>query len=403
MSHNIRERQFEICSQTLQTLVKEVFTKNHPLDQSVRKIFRAHKSWGGKDRRFYSETIYAFFRWYGWFKHCIPLDHSENWLKVTEMSFKLSSVENTEEALAIFKAYAPTQEFKLDWLVPSGIREELVGSDEEFYAFIEQQQSRPPVWLRCRQAGKLEQVVQELKAMGLEVQVHKTVPLAIKVVGRFNIQLLPSYKAGLVEVQDFASQCIGLTTEPKGAQKWLDACAGTGGKTMQLYDLRQGKGTIMAMDIRKTALDVLKKRIKNCDQKGIKTTVHDFSVAPLTEKFDGILVDAPCSNSGTWRRNPALRWSFSQQKVKEIAELQLKILENASKSVRKGGILVYSTCSVCHQENEGVVENFLQRHPEFQGVPIKHPITRAKQQTSLALASTLADNDTMFVAKFKRV
>jgi 16S rRNA (cytosine967-C5)-methyltransferase len=172
---------------------------------------------------------------------------------------------------------------------------------------------------------------------------------------------------------------------------------------MQLYDLRQGQGTIMAMDIRKTALDVLKKRIKNCDQKGIKTKVHNLAKYPIDEKFDGILVDAPCSNSGTWRRNPALRWNFCQQNIKDIADLQFKILDNASKSVRKGGFLVYSTCSVCYQENEGVVNKFLMSHPEFQGVDIKHPITRAKLSAFLNLKSTLADNDSMFVAKFRKI
>lgn len=403
MKSNIRKRQFEICSQTLKQLSLEVFENERPLDLEVKKLFREHKSWGGKDRRFYSETIYAFFRWYGWFKACEKLDTDESWLKATEIAFELSTVENCDEAEVIFKKDYPTEEFKLETLVPAGLEAEFNGSAEAFTTWIKQQQSRPPVWLRCRQKGSLGTVVNELKEMGLEVEAHRTIATAIKVVGRFNIQLLPSYKAGLVEVQDFASQCIGIVAEPKTDQKWLDACAGTGGKAMQLCDLRRGQGPTTAIDIRSRALEELTKRFRKAKIKQIKTKVHDLAQKPFgTEKFDGVLVDAPCSNSGTWRRNPALRWNFSLEKVAEVAKLQLSILENASASVRTDGVLVYSTCSVCQQENEGVVKLFLEAHPEFEGVAIKHPITRAKQQTSMVLSATLANNDTMFVAKFKR-
>jgi len=404
MKSRIRIRQFEICSQTLKKLSLEVFENERPLDLEVKKLFRENKSWGGKDRRFYSETIYAFFRWYGWFKPCEALETDESWLKVTQISFELSTVENCEAAEVIFKNHYPDQNFKLEALVPAGLRAEFKGSDDEFINWIKQQQSRPPVWLRCRQKGSLGTIVNELKEMGLEVEAHKTVPTAIKVIGRFNIQLLPSYKAGLVEVQDFASQCIGAVAEPKSEQKWLDACAGTGGKTMQLCDLRRGQGATVAIDVRSRALDELNKRFRKAKIKQVKTKVHDLAKSPFgNEKFDGVLVDAPCSNSGTWRRNPALRWNFSPEKVAKVAELQLNILGNASESVKTGGVLVYSTCSVCQQENEGVVQAFLAAHPEFEGVAIKHPITRAKQQTCLVLSPNLANNDTMFVAKFKRI
>ena len=404
MKSNIRKRQFEICGQTLKQLCVEVFENERPLDLEVKKLFREHKSWGGKDRRFYSETIYSFFRWFGWLKPCEALDSDESWLKATELAFELSTTESCEEAEVIFKQHYPTQEFQLESLVPAGLKAEFNGTDEAFIAWIKQQQSRPPVWLRCRQKGSLGTIVNGLKEMGLEVEAHKTVTTAIKVVGRFNIQLLPSYKSGLVEVQDFASQCIGTVAEPKAEQKWLDACAGTGGKALQLCDIRRGQGATVAVDIRSRALEELTKRFRKAKIKQVKTKVHDLAKKPFgTEKFDGVLVDAPCSNSGTWRRNPALRWNFSLEKVAEVADLQLKILTSASASVKVGGVLVYSTCSVCKQENEGVIQAFLESNPEFEGVSIKHPITRAKQQTSMALPSTLANNDTMFVAKFKRV
>ncbi|MCK5835234.1 MAG: hypothetical protein KAG98_05850, partial [Lentisphaeria bacterium] len=269
MKNNIRKRQFEICSQTLQQLSLEVFENERPLDLEVKKLFRENKSWGGKDRRFYSETIYSFFRWYGWLKQCELFQSEESWLKATEVAFELSTVEDCEAAEAIFKQHYPTQTFTLETLVPEGVKAEFNGSDEEFLAWIKQQQSRPPVWLRCRQKGSLGTVVNELKEMGLEVEAHKTVPTAIKVIGRFNIQLLPSYKAGLVEVQDFASQCIGSVAEPKAEQKWLDACAGTGGKTMQLCDIRRGQGATVAIDIRSRALEELNKRFRKAKIKQV--------------------------------------------------------------------------------------------------------------------------------------
>ncbi len=399
MATNIRNRQLEICSMALQELSSAVFEENHPLDLQVKQLFRQNKSWGSKDRRFYSETIYAYFRWYGWFKQ---LDQPVS-LNITEIAFQLSTVETCEEAMEIFNTNYPEQTFLLEGLLPEGMTTLFDGTNEELMTFIRQQQFRPPVWLRCRQADQLPTLIKELEAMGLKVEAHKTMTLALKVIGRFNIQLLPSYKQGLVEVQDFASQCIGTIAAPRGESHWLDACAGAGGKGLQLSDIRKGKGKITATDLREKALLELRKRFRKARINLVRAFTHDFVKAPLKgAKFDGVIVDAPCSNSGTWRRNPGLRWNFSQKKVEKVAQLQLAILENASESVKPGGTLVYSTCSACTLENAGVVELFLEKHPDFEGAPITHPITRAKVQTSLTLKAELADNDSMFVAKFTR-
>src|SRR5690606_24311931 len=154
-------------------------------------------------------------------------------------------------------------------------------------------------------------------------------------------------------IQDLGSQLVLATLAEAPAGHWLDACAGAGGKTLQLARLLGPAGRVTAHDIRAGALAELKTRARRAGLDTIVTTTTLPAAA-----FDGVLVDAPCTGSGTWRRTPRLKWTTAPEDVARAARLQAELLARFSRLVRPGGRLVYATCSLCRSENEAVVAGF---------------------------------------------
>lgn len=183
---------------------------------------------------------------------------------------------------------------------------------------------------------------------------------------------LPFLKEGYFIIQDEASQCVASIVDPRPGERILDACASPGGKTTHLAQKMENIGEIYALDLTK---EKHKKIRKLCDRLGVKIVKNILGDAtnPLPEGllFERILADVPCSGFGTLRRNPDLKWKKKEEDLRRLSELQLKILENLSSYLKKGGVLVYSTCTVFHEENEGVIERFLENHPEFRLDPLE--------------------------------
>lgn len=179
---------------------------------------------------------------------------------------------------------------------------------------------------------------------------------------------LPFLKEGYYMMQDEASQLVTTLLDPKPGERILDACAAPGGKTTHIGQRMRNEGEIAALDLTKEKLG----RIEEvCQRMGIKTvqTVKGDASRPLPfsqgTKFDRILADVPCSGFGTLRKNPDLKWRRGEKDILRLSKLQSSILKNLSGYLKEGGILVYSTCTVFHEENEDVVEKFLMDHPEF--------------------------------------
>jgi 16S rRNA (cytosine967-C5)-methyltransferase len=179
---------------------------------------------------------------------------------------------------------------------------------------------------------------------------------------------LPFLKEGLFAIQDEASQLITHILDPKPGEKVLDACAAPGGKTTHIAQKMENVGEIYAFDLRQ---EKLKQIEEGCKRQGIKIvratigdSVHHLVVSGEI-KFDRVLADVPCSGFGTLRRNPDLKWRREKEDLKRLSQLQSSILNNLSGYVKKGGVLVYSTCTVFHEENEDVVERFLSEHRAF--------------------------------------
>lgn len=257
-------------------------------------------------------------------------------------------------------------------------------------AFIERQNTRPPLWLRLNHAEQREAVLADLR-QHYEILVEDGDALAVR--GTRGIYDLPSFEQGHLEIQDHASQQIGLAVGAKPGERLWDACAGGGGKALQLASALQNKGVVYATDIRADKLDEIKRRARRANFSNIRTQVWDgetpleFSREIARQNgFDAVLVDAPCSSSGTWRRNPDARFRELGRNLPALTQLQRKLVAQAAQAVRPGGRLIYGTCSWRLEENEEVVQAFLAEHPEFN-------LLSSRCQTCLEV-----DSDSMFAA-----
>lgn len=239
-------------------------------------------------------------------------------------------------------------------------------TEDELREFVALQVTRPPMWLRLNRPDQRDAVLAELET-GYDVDLDGD---ALAVIGPRGIYDLECYKNGDIEIQDRASQEVGRVLAPKPGETVWDACAGGGGKTLQLAAMMKGRGAVHASDIRGNMLEEVARRAKRADLHNVRTFVWDGEAAPEFSRevekrkgYDAVLVDAPCSASGTWRRNPDARYRYAS--VGDLPALQQKLLTAASAAVRPGGRLVYSTCSFRVEENEDVVAAFLAGNSQF--------------------------------------
>ncbi len=185
----------------------------------------------------------------------------------------------------------------------------------------------------------------------------------------------PEFHAGAFEIQDLSSQAAGLACEAKPGQTWWDACAGEGGKTLLLSDLMGNRGLIWATDRAAWRLQRLKRRAARAKIFNYRAAMWDGSAKPpVKTKFDGVLLDAPCSGVGTWHRNPHARWVTTPADVKELAGLQTQLLANAAPSVKPGGKLVYAVCTLTRSETHAVAGAFDADHPDFDRLELRNPL-----------------------------
>ncbi len=183
----------------------------------------------------------------------------------------------------------------------------------------------------------------------------------------------PLYRNGLVEVQDEGSQLVARLLAPKRGAMVVDFCAGAGGKTLALGSLMKSTGRIYAFDIHARRLAGLGPRLKRSGLSNVHPAAiaseNDVRVKRLAGKIDRVLVDAPCSGSGTLRRNPDLKWRFDENELARVSAVQANVLRAAARLVKPGGRLVYATCSLLATENQELVEGFLVEQPQFAVVP----------------------------------
>jgi 16S rRNA (cytosine967-C5)-methyltransferase len=263
-------------------------------------------------------------------------------------------------------------------------------SRPEADTWLDLQRTAPPLWLRAQRAD----AAQLLRDDGFGVEL---VDGALRATGTRAIRGSRAWKEGAVEVQDLASQRIGRAVPAAPGQVLWDVCAGAGGKTLQLAEALRGRGAVHATDTDPSKLAALRQRVKRAGLSDV-VRVHHWdgetlpSWGPEVSKrggFDAVLVDAPCSATGTWRRNPDARIR-TEPGSGGWAPLQHRLLELASDAVRPSGTLAYATCSVLVEEDEDVVADVVERHPRLR--PAERRLTGAPDR----------DADTMFLATWVR-
>jgi 16S rRNA (cytosine967-C5)-methyltransferase len=209
---------------------------------------------------------------------------------------------------------------------------------------------------------------------GLKSEPTPLSPVGLRLPARIALTAQDLFKQGLVEVQDEGSQLVALLTGAQPGQTVLDLCAGAGGKTLALAAAMKNKGRLFACDTHSARSERAVQRLRRAGVHNVTRHVlegeGDKWLKRQKGSFDRVLVDAPCSGSGTWRRNPDAKWRSTEQGLGELVALQAKIFNQAAALVKPGGRLVYATCSLLPEENEAQIEAFLAAHADFTLLPV---------------------------------
>ncbi len=257
-----------------------------------------------------------------------------------------------------------------------------------------------------------DEAIAALARDGVEAVPTALSPLGLRVKGRPPLATLDSFKSGLVEVQDEGSQLVALLADPKPGMRVVDFCAGAGGKTLALAAQMQNKGKLIACDVLQGRVDRAATRLNragvfNVERRGL-TSERDPWVKRHAGTFDRVLVDAPCSGTGTWRRNPDARWRLKPGDISELSDLQRRILESAARLVKPGGRLIYATCSLLPAENTDHLAWIAAHLPEFELMPLPEVWAEAigtpcpVADPTLSLTPARNGTDGFFAAVFRR-
>jgi 16S rRNA (cytosine967-C5)-methyltransferase len=246
---------------------------------------------------------------------------------------------------------------------------------DRFEAEMAAMNDTAPLDLRVnRLKGHRSEVRSELAEEGIEAVPTPLSPTGLRVFKRIPLATLETFKSGKVEVQDEGSQLAALLATAKPGMRVVDFCAGAGGKTLAIAAGMQNKGHVVACDISAPRLERATTRLRRAGVSNVErrplTTERDKWVKRHAESFDRVFVDAPCTGTGTWRRNPDAKWRLKPLDLEELSVLQGKILDSAARLVKAGGRLIYATCSMLPPENDLQVQAFLGSHPAFTLVPL---------------------------------
>lgn len=280
---------------------------------------------------------------------------------------------------------------------------------DAFGAEMEASLTPPPLDLRVNPVkATREAVLRDLRGLGLRAEATRLAPQGIRLSERISLARLEGLKRGEIEIQDEGSQLVALLVDAKAGERVVDFCAGAGGKTLAMASQMNNKGHIIACDISEA-------RLKRCAERLRRAGLHNAETRLLASEtdrwvkrhkggFDRVLVDAPCSGTGTWRRNPDARWRAPDLGLENLMALQARILASAARLVKPGGRLVYATCSLLPEENEAQVSGFLAAHPAFRLVPLAEaaPDLAVAAGDYLTLTPARHDTDGFFAAVLQR-
>ncbi|MCU0327146.1 MAG: RsmB/NOP family class I SAM-dependent RNA methyltransferase [Spirosomaceae bacterium] len=361
--------------------LQQIFQENRQADKVIEYVLKSNKKWGARDRGFIAENVYEIVRW--WRKLNVdgnfPSPSGEgsgmglfwqvfaNWLIINKIELPkwiefdrinaAKILKNYEEGLKIRKI----RESIPDWLDEIGEKELGNNWDAELHALNQQ----APVILRTNTLQMSRNQLQDyLSAIGIETETVADLPEALILKKRTNVFSTELFKQGNFEVQDAGSQYIAPFLDVDAGMRVVDACAGAGGKTLHLAALMQNKGRIISMDVEEWKLQELKRRAKRNNVQNVETRlIEPKTIKRMKDSADRLLLDVPCSGLGVLRRNPDAKWKLKPEFIENIKKTQYEILSNYSQILKKGGKMVYATCSILPSESEEQVQRFLKESP----------------------------------------
>jgi 16S rRNA (cytosine967-C5)-methyltransferase len=381
-------------------LLDGIFAEPRPADGVVSAFFRKRRYIGAKDRSDIAERVYAALRQHarlGWWldRAGHPADDARPRI-IAQLMLADGLAPAALEALFGIARYGPPPLDEAE----ARLANALAGHT------LEHPHMPPPVLLECpdwafgpleaacgaRTAaelqallgpaaldlrvnelrGRREQVLAAFRREGIEAAPTPLSPIGIRIQGRPALAAHSLFRSGVVEIQDEGSQIAALLVDARPGHQVADVCAGAGGKSLALAARMQGKGRIVACDVAEGRLIRTRERLRRAGVDNIEprllTSERDPWIKRQRRKFDRVLVDAPCSGTGAWRRNPDARWRPVD--LTALTALQTAILDSACRLVKPGGRLVYVTCSLLADENERQVAAFLEAHQDFAPVPV---------------------------------
>ncbi len=362
--------------ETLQAIIIE----GRYADKAIEYRLKLNKRWGSKDRGFVSGSVYDIIRYlefYDFIAQNDPLSRSflrlerlfaaYYWNKNGHLPTHPGKTGLSKDTLAERKIRVQSiiriRESYPEWLWNKIMADYPVDHQEIMIALNKQAE----VVLR---ANTLKCTAAEL----LKILVDETIVTtqsensdALVLATRQSVFRTKAFQDGFFEVQDFASQQVAPFLEVQSSHLVIDACAGAGGKSLHLASLMGNKGRIIAMDIEEYKLAELKKRSKRAGVANIEIRLIESTknIKRLHGKADRLLIDAPCSGSGTFRRNPDAKWKLRPERLEELIGIQTDILQRFSLMLKPEGKMVYATCSIIRAENEERVQTFLTSNPDF--------------------------------------
>ena len=369
----------------VQAIAAEVIRKtgkDKPADAALREVLKQIKDLAPFDATEVAKTVFLYYRWHVWLREERGVE--------AKMRFAI----RLNERFQAHPASVPLSELRAN-AVPAWTEAEMEVTD----AWLVSLQREPKLWLRAKR-GTAAALTRTL----FLADASAVVPEAILFRGEEDLFKTPEFHAGEFEIQDIASQVVGLLCAPQPGETWWDTCAGEGGKTLHLSDLMQNKGMLWASDRAEWRLTKLKRRAGRAKVFNYRSAHWDGGPKlPTKTKFDGVLVDAPCSGIGTWQRNPQARWTTEPKDVRELSVIQKKLLQHVASSVKPGGKLIFSVCTLTHAETTEVVADFNASQPDFEPLelPVIIPGGPAAAATKTIWPQDL-DGNGMFIASWRR-
>ena len=350
--------------------IEQFFLQHDPkrfrLDLSLKTYFKKNSALGSKDRKVLGNFAYKLCRYESLIEHVLQVKKLDP-QNIREIDAFDPQKHLNDPSIPLHIRYGFDKNF-LEFLQNSL-------TEKDFLVFLSSIHQEAPLYARSNPLKISRSDLVSLLQNHFPVQATELSPYGIRFEKRENFGALDPFKQGLMEIQDEASQLIAIHLDPKPKEAVCDFCAGSGGKSLLIGALMQNQGQLFLHDVREKALIEAKKRLKRAGVQNYQILSSPSSKKQFFSYFDRVLLDVPCSGSGTLRRNPDMKERLRVKDIHELINLQREIFSKAFLLVKSKGVILYATCSVLKEENEEQIEFFCQNYPvkkagpPFQTIP----------------------------------